>query len=62
MDNAHRQLHGALLDAQLLAEVYLALTAGQSEIGFGSFEVAETPQRHRVAAGGGARSAAAGDR
>ncbi|MEZ0472572.1 DNA polymerase III subunit epsilon [Luteimonas salinilitoris] len=36
VDNAHRQLHGALLDAQLLAEVYLALTAGQSEIGFAS--------------------------
>ncbi|HVI58970.1 MAG TPA: DNA polymerase III subunit epsilon [Luteimonas sp.] len=35
VDNAHRQLHGALLDAQLLAEVYLSLTAGQSEIGFG---------------------------
>lgn len=35
MDNAHRQLHGALLDAQLLAEVYLALTSGQGEIGFG---------------------------
>jgi len=35
VDNAHRQLHGALLDAQLLAEVYLALTSGQSEIGFG---------------------------
>ena len=42
VDNSHRQLHGALLDAQLLAEAYLALTAGQSEIGFGSFEVAET--------------------
>jgi len=34
VDNAHRQLHGALLDAQLLCEVYLHLTAGQSEIGF----------------------------
>lgn len=34
VDNSHRQLHGALLDAQLLAEAYLALTAGQSEIGF----------------------------
>lgn len=34
VDNAHRQLHGALLDAQILAEVYLALTSGQSEIGF----------------------------
>lgn len=36
VDNSHRQLHGALLDAQLLAEVYLALTSGQSEIGFAS--------------------------
>lgn len=36
VDNAHRQLHGALLDAQLLCEVYLALTAGQGEIGFGA--------------------------
>ena len=33
VDNAHRQLHGALLDAQLLAEVYLALTSGQTELG-----------------------------
>lgn len=34
VDNTHRQLHGALLDAQLLAEAYLALTAGQHELGF----------------------------
>ncbi len=34
VDNSHRLLHGALLDAQLLAEAYLALTAGQGEIGF----------------------------
>lgn len=34
VDNSHRQLHGALLDAQLLAEVYIGLTSGQSEIGF----------------------------
>ncbi len=40
VDNAHRQLHGALLDAQLLAEAYLALTAGQGEIGFASATVA----------------------
>ncbi len=33
VDNSHRQLHGALLDAQLLAEAYLALTAGQHELG-----------------------------
>lgn len=29
IDNAHRELHGALLDAELLAEVYLAMTGGQ---------------------------------
>lgn len=34
VDNAHRTLHGALLDAEILAEVYLAMTAGQGEIGF----------------------------
>ena len=33
--NAHRKVHGALLDAELLAEVYLGLTRGQ-----GSFEIA----------------------
>lgn len=41
VDNTHRQLHGALLDSQLLAEVYLALTSGQSEIGFGAPAAAE---------------------
>lgn len=35
VDCSHRQLHGALLDAQLLAEAYLALTSGQTELGFG---------------------------
>src|SRR6185437_4492429 len=30
IDNAQRDLHGALLDAQLLADVYLAMTGGQS--------------------------------
>jgi len=43
VDNAHRQLHGALLDAQLLADVYLALTSGQEEIGFGTDEHAPAP-------------------
>jgi len=33
VDNAHRTLHGALLDAELLAEVYLAMTAGQGDLG-----------------------------
>ena len=30
IDNSHRQKHGALLDAEILAEVYLAVTGGQS--------------------------------
>jgi DNA polymerase III subunit epsilon len=29
VDNSNRELHGALLDARLLAEVYLAMTGGQ---------------------------------
>jgi DNA polymerase-3 subunit epsilon len=33
VDNSGRDLHGALLDAQLLAEVYLAMTGGQAELG-----------------------------
>jgi DNA polymerase-3 subunit epsilon len=32
VNNAHRTLHGALLDARLLAEVYLALTRGQDSL------------------------------
>lgn len=32
IDNANRQLHGALLDAQILAFVYLAMTGGQSSL------------------------------
>ncbi len=32
IDNAHRTLHGALLDAQLLAEVFLAMTSGQADL------------------------------
>ncbi|MBB5209048.1 DNA polymerase III subunit epsilon [Chiayiivirga flava] len=34
VDNSHRDFHGALLDAQLLADVYLALTSGQGDLGF----------------------------
>lgn len=32
ISNAHRTLHGALLDAELLAEVYLAMTRGQNSL------------------------------
>lgn len=32
VDNSGRQLHGALLDAELLADVYLAMTRGQESL------------------------------
>ncbi|WP_346798287.1 DNA polymerase III subunit epsilon [Halomonas sp. Bachu 37] len=32
IDNGHRVLHGALLDAEILAEVYLAMTGGQTAL------------------------------
>jgi DNA polymerase-3 subunit epsilon len=32
VDHSHRTLHGALLDAQLLSEVYLAMTRGQESL------------------------------
>lgn len=32
VDNSGRELHGALLDAELLAEVYLAMTRGQNSL------------------------------
>ncbi len=32
IDNSHRQLHGALLDAEILADVFLLLTGGQSSL------------------------------
>lgn len=32
IDNAHRSLHGALLDTELLAEVYFAMTRGQKSL------------------------------
>lgn len=32
IDNSNRELHGALLDAQLLADVYLRMTGGQIDI------------------------------
>jgi len=38
IDNSHRQLHGALLDSEILADVYLAMTGGQSSLGLESHE------------------------
>jgi DNA polymerase III subunit epsilon len=35
VDNSNRELHGALLDARLLADVYLAMTGGQGALELG---------------------------
>ena len=35
IDNSHRELHGALLDAEILADVYLAMTGGQTALVLG---------------------------
>lgn len=44
VDNTQRQLHGALLDAEILADVYLAMTGGQVDLMFAgrSSEMAAT--------------------
>ncbi len=39
IDNSQRELHGALLDAELLAEVYLAMTGGQTALSLESESV-----------------------
>ncbi len=33
VDNTKRELHGALLDAEILLDVYLAMTSGQEDLG-----------------------------
>lgn len=38
VNNNHRTLHGALLDAELLSEVYLTMTAGQGDLGLSNIE------------------------
>ncbi len=32
IDNSHRELHGALLDSEILADVYLMITGGQTDL------------------------------
>lgn len=36
VDNSQRDLHGALLDAEILADVYLAMTGGQRNLALGA--------------------------
>lgn len=54
VDNSHRTLHGALLDTELLGEVYLAMTRGQDsllgeeELGGGGAQIAFNDGAPRV--------------
>lgn len=56
INNAHRDLHGALLDAEILADVYLAMTGGQADLLFAadtdsdesSVLVSQTQRKHRA--------------
>ncbi|MGJ8513294.1 DNA polymerase III subunit epsilon [Carnimonas sp. R-84981] len=45
IDNGHRTLHGALLDAEILAEVYLAMTGGQTALSLGGDSTANGQQK-----------------
>ncbi len=56
VDNTQRDLHGALLDAEILADVYVAMTSGQTDLALGgngdmSSETAESAHaRHQLPA------------
>jgi len=49
IDNSHRDLHGALLDSEILSDVYLAMTGGQVSL---SLEGTDEPGRSKGAVGG----------
>ena len=51
VNNNHRELHGALLDAEILADVYLVMTSGQS-----SLSLKETPHANSRDNGVGEKS------
>lgn len=56
IDNSSRALHGALLDAEILADVYLAMTGGQSDLGL-SFVANPVPAPSTMTVDQGARPA-----
>jgi len=41
IENSHRTLHGALLDAEILADVYMAMTGGQATLSLGGAALGE---------------------
>ncbi|MCM5703374.1 DNA polymerase III subunit epsilon [Larsenimonas salina] len=49
VNNSHRELHGALLDAEILADVYLAMTGGQTALVLGDSDHQQTQENQRLA-------------
>lgn len=48
INNDHRKLHGALLDAEILADVYLAMTGGQVSLLGGSQQEAQQQTDNQI--------------
>ena len=57
VDNSGRELHGALLDARLLAEVYLVMTGGQVGLSLGGEASAEGVVQEQIRRLDGSRAA-----
>jgi len=45
INNAHRELHGALLDSEILADVYLAMTGGQVSLLLGGEQTTDNNEQ-----------------
>ena len=50
IDNTHRELHGALLDSEILADVYLAMTGGQISLSLGGVDDGDEKSRATASA------------
>lgn len=48
VDNSSRDLHGALLDAEILADVYLAMTGGQTALALGDDDGSSSGRKRAV--------------
>jgi DNA polymerase-3 subunit epsilon len=57
IDNSNRELHGALLDARILSDVYLAMTGGQAKLGLDADSSGSAAESAAWAAGRAARTA-----
>ncbi len=51
IDNGHRVLHGALLDAEILADVYLAMTGGQTALTLDAESGGDKKQQNQASEG-----------